>query len=79
MTKRPIIGVTMGDPCGNGPEITIKALSDPELYRKCRPIVIGDAACMQYALETAERIGVVKKGTLAVKKSRCVSTSLTKR
>ena len=56
----------MGDPCGNGPEITIKALSDPELYRKCRPIVIGDAACMQYALETAERIGVVKKGTLAV-------------
>lgn len=46
MTKRPIIGVTMGDPCGNGPEITIKALSDPELYRKCRPIVIGDAACM---------------------------------
>ena len=66
MTKRPIIGVTMGDPCGNGPEITIKALSDPELYRKGRPIVIGDAACMQYALETAERIGVVKKGTLAV-------------
>ena len=66
MTKRPIIGVTMGDHCGNGPEITIKALSDPELYRKCRPIVIGDAACMQYALETAERIGVVKKGTLAV-------------
>lgn len=66
MTKRPIIGVTMGDPCGNGPEITIKALSDPELYRKCCPIVIGDAACMQYALETAERIGVVKKGTLAV-------------
>ena len=66
MTKRPIIGVTMGDPCGNGPEITIKALSDPELYRKCRPIDIGDAACMQYALETAERIGVVKKGTLAV-------------
>lgn len=56
----------MGDPCGNGPEITIKALSDPELYRKCCPIVIGDAACMQYALETAERIGVVKKGTLAV-------------
>lgn len=56
----------MGDPCGNGPEITIKALSDPEPYRKCRPIVIGDAACMQYALETAERIGVVKKGTLAV-------------
>ena len=56
----------MGDPCGNGPEITIKALSDPELYRKGRPIVIGDAACMQYALETAERIGVVKKGTLAV-------------
>ena len=24
--KRPILGITMGDPFGNGPEITVRAL-----------------------------------------------------
>lgn len=76
MTKRPIIGITMGDPCGNGPEITVKALADPELYRRCCPIVIGDAACMQYALETAERIGVVKKGAFTVHPVHSVEEAL---
>ena len=41
MTK-PIIGITMGDPAGSGPEITVKALADPEQYGYCRPIVVGD-------------------------------------
>lgn len=40
--SRPIIGIPMGDPAGIGPEIVIKALCNPELYRICRPIVIGD-------------------------------------
>jgi 4-phospho-D-threonate 3-dehydrogenase / 4-phospho-D-erythronate 3-dehydrogenase len=44
--KRPILGITMGDPAGNGPEITIKALSRAKIYRACRPIVIGDAKVM---------------------------------
>ena len=42
MNKRPILGITMGDPAGCGPEITIKALRNPQMYEKCRPIVIGD-------------------------------------
>ena len=25
MSEKPIIGITMGDPAGNGPEITVKA------------------------------------------------------
>lgn len=37
-----IIGITMGDPAGIGPEIVVKALSKPEICRVCRPIVIGD-------------------------------------
>ena len=28
--NKPIVGITMGDPAGSGPEITIKALADPE-------------------------------------------------
>ena len=39
--NKPIVGITMGDPAGSGPEITIKALADPEQYTYCRPIVVG--------------------------------------
>jgi 4-hydroxythreonine-4-phosphate dehydrogenase len=38
----PVIGITMGDPAGVGPEITCLALSNPEIYSICRPIVLGD-------------------------------------
>ncbi len=47
--KRPIIGITMGDPAGIGPEITIKALSNSQIYERCAPIVIGDAAVLDKA------------------------------
>ena len=40
---RPIVGITMGDPVGIGPEILMKSLSDASLYEICRPLVIGDA------------------------------------
>ena len=46
---RPIVGITMGDPAGNGPEITVKALSDPALYERCRPIAVGDAKMIEQA------------------------------
>ena len=35
--KKPIIGITMGDPAGNGSEISVKALSRSEIYEQCRP------------------------------------------
>ncbi len=47
--ERPILGVTMGDPSGSGPEILVKALSDPEIRRICRPVVVGDGATMRQA------------------------------
>lgn len=39
---RPIIGITMGDPAGIGPEIAIKALAKKEIYDNCIPVIIGD-------------------------------------
>ena len=33
----------MGDPAGIGPEIIVKALGLEETYKKCKPLVIGDA------------------------------------
>jgi len=41
-TLRPLIGITMGDPVGIGPEIILLALSNPSIYRVCRPLVFGD-------------------------------------
>ena len=49
MTERPIIGITMGDPAGIGPEITLRALAEASVYEACKPIVIGDAAVLEAA------------------------------
>jgi 4-hydroxythreonine-4-phosphate dehydrogenase len=49
--KRPILGVTMGDPAGVGPEIIARAAAEPAVGRQSRPVVIGAAATMQAALE----------------------------
>lgn len=38
---RPLIGITMGDPAGIGPEVVVKALADAELRRAARFIVYG--------------------------------------
>lgn len=39
---RPLLGITLGDPAGIGPEIVLKTLSHADLYDRCRPLVIGD-------------------------------------
>lgn len=36
------IAITAGDPKGVGPEIIIKALSDPRVKKAARPVIIGD-------------------------------------
>lgn len=53
--ERPIIAITMGDAAGIGPEIIVKALLLEEIYAICRPLVIGDGAIMQSAIELINR------------------------
>jgi 4-hydroxythreonine-4-phosphate dehydrogenase len=48
---KPILAITMGDPAGIGPEITVRALNHRETYEQCRPIVTGDAAIMRQAVQ----------------------------
>lgn len=48
---KKIIGITMGDPLSVGPEITVKLLNDENVYKKCNPVVIGDAWTMERALK----------------------------
>ena len=47
--QRPIVGITMGDPAGIGPEIVCGALSRPEIYDVARPLVIGDVRVLESA------------------------------
>ncbi len=49
--RKPAIAITMGDPCGIGPEVVIKALADPQVYASCRPVVVGNTFAMQQALK----------------------------
>jgi len=50
-TASPVIAITMGDPVGIGPEIIVKTLDDPNLYRFCSPLVIGDVNVLEAARE----------------------------
>jgi 4-phospho-D-threonate 3-dehydrogenase / 4-phospho-D-erythronate 3-dehydrogenase len=43
MERKPIIGITMGDPSGVGPEIICKSLLSGKVYSKCNPVVIGSS------------------------------------
>jgi len=54
MQNLPLIAITMGDPCGVGPEIIIKALQSPEVANICRPFAIGDRLAMGRALALCE-------------------------
>jgi 4-hydroxythreonine-4-phosphate dehydrogenase len=56
MTEKPILGITMGDPSGIGPEIAIKALCSKEIYNICRPLLIGDARVMEKAVKKAVKL-----------------------
>ncbi len=46
---RPILAVTIGDPAGIGPEIILKALQQDEVFRICRPLIIGDQNILRRA------------------------------
>jgi len=48
---KPAVAITMGDPAGIGPEVTVGALSAEEVHQICRPLVIGDATVLRKANE----------------------------
>ena len=53
---RPIVSISMGDPFGNGPEISVKSLADKTLYDRCKPLIVGDKSSMEYALAVARKV-----------------------
>ena len=57
--SKPILGISMGDPFGNGPEITVKALADKTVYDRCKPLVVGDVSSMEYAAKVAKKVSSI--------------------
>lgn len=45
MNEKPVIAITMGDPAGVGPEISLKAAAQVEEI--CSPVIVGDRAVLE--------------------------------
>ena len=53
--RLPIIGITIGDPAGIGPEISMRSLSDSSVAAICHPVLIGD---LEYLRSQAQIFGI---------------------
>ena len=53
-SRRPVIGVTMGDPAGIGAEVIVKALADPQVRGLARFVIFGMNELLSYAADLAE-------------------------
>ena len=49
-----VIGITMGDPGGIGPEVVVKALADPMVRKGAKFIIFGTAEHLSYAADLIE-------------------------
>lgn len=59
MKLRPVLGLTMGDPAGIGPEICLRALSEAVVLEQCIPVLFGDVG----VLERVERSSIANGKT----------------
>ncbi len=73
----PIVGITLGDPSGIGPEVIVKALASGKVYAEVRPLVIGSKAIIDREIKslglnisvngvTEPGSGLYKPGTIDV-------------
>jgi 4-phospho-D-threonate 3-dehydrogenase / 4-phospho-D-erythronate 3-dehydrogenase len=60
---KPILGITMGDATGCGPEIIVKSLMEGQFYEMSRPVVIGDAKIMERAVKIVGASALVHRVT----------------
>lgn len=67
--KRPIIGISIGDQAGIGPEVTLKALKHKEIFDSCIPIIIGNVNIVKRAAHIVNFTGDINKIQIS---DRCV-------
>ncbi len=54
ISEQAVIGITMGDPAGIGPEVIVKALAEPQIRRSAKFIIFGMDEQLRYAADKAE-------------------------
>lgn len=74
--QKPRIAITMGDPCGVGPEVVAKALAQASRRQICTPLILGDVNVLSRTVEilglglsvvaAGEEVGEVEPGALPV-------------
>jgi len=50
MSSLPVIGITVGDPSGIGPEIVLSAAAHPDVRSQCRPLLIGSIENLRHTI-----------------------------
>src|SRR5262245_39719179 len=60
---KPVIGITLGDPKGIGPEVVKKAISSKAILNICSPVVFGDFDYFNY--QKTKRLTARQCGQLA--------------
>ena len=83
--KQPVIGITMGDPAGIGPEIIVKAMQDNAVTSICQPVVFGDRGTLEreaarlsisstfQTISSTERVSICP-GTIAMQEVSCLES-----
>jgi 4-hydroxythreonine-4-phosphate dehydrogenase len=66
LPRRPILAITLGDPCGVGAEVAVKALALPWAYAVSRPLLVGHPAVVARALAACAAAGTLARA-LAVR------------
>lgn len=46
--NRAVLGLTLGDPCGIGPELVLKAFRTKEIRELCRLVAIGERSVLEF-------------------------------
>jgi len=49
MADRPLLALTLGDPCGIGPEIIVRAATRPAVHEAARLVAVGRAEILRRA------------------------------
>lgn len=70
MQQLPILGITMGDVCGCGPEIAVKALMNPRTYEVCRPIIVGDSRIVQRGIAAVKAEGLTVNPVRSIEEAK---------
>ncbi|AIF49655.1 4-hydroxythreonine-4-phosphate dehydrogenase PdxA [Pelosinus sp. UFO1] len=52
--EKPVLGITLGDAAGVGPEIVAKVIAKGVLETCCRPVIIGDERVLKMGMKVAK-------------------------